>query len=49
MEPKRVYKVNDARAFLAEKGFHANVVSPDIDGKFMSAFIRARKPAEPRP
>ena len=44
VEPTRVYKVNDARAFLADKGFHANVVSPELDGKFMSAFIRARKP-----
>ena len=49
VEPTRVYKVNDARAFLADKGFHANVVSPDLDVKFMSAFIRARKPAEARP
>lgn len=44
VEPTRVSKVNDARAFLADKGFHANVVSPDLDGKFMSAFIRATKP-----
>ena len=42
LEPTRVYRSEDARAFLADKGFGAEAAA--IDGKFMSAFIRARKP-----
>jgi arsenite methyltransferase len=44
IEPTRVYKVEDARQFLASEGIDANALAPLIDGKFMSAFIRARKP-----
>ena len=45
VEPTRVYKVADARDFLAAAGIDADSVAPLIDGKFMSAFIRATKPA----
>jgi ubiquinone/menaquinone biosynthesis C-methylase UbiE len=45
VEPTRVYKAADAREFLAGKGFDADTIASEIDGKFMSAFIRARKPS----
>ena len=45
VEPTRVYKVEDAREFLARAGFDAEAIAPQVDGKFMSAFVRARKPA----
>jgi arsenite methyltransferase len=44
VEPWRVYRVDDARTFLAEAGVDVERVAPDIDGKVASAFIRARKP-----
>jgi SAM-dependent methyltransferase len=44
VEPTRVYRVEDARDFLAGSGIDADAVAPQVDGKFMSAFIRARKP-----
>ncbi len=37
-------RVEDARAFLAEAGFDAEAVAAQVDGRFMSAFVRARKP-----
>lgn len=45
IEPTRVYKVEDARQFLADKGVDVDAIAPQIDGKFMSAFIRAKKPS----
>lgn len=45
IEPTRVYKVEDAREFLATSGLDPDALAPQIDGKFMSAFIRAVKPA----
>lgn len=45
VEPTRVYKVEEAREFLAAAGLDADTVGPQIDGKFISAFIRATKPA----
>jgi SAM-dependent methyltransferase len=44
MEPTRIYKVEDAREFLATAGIDANEIAPSIDGKFISAFVRAKKP-----
>jgi hypothetical protein len=44
IEPTRVYKTEDAKGFLQEAGIDAGAVAADIDGKFMSAFVRARKP-----
>ncbi len=40
-----VYRVEDAREFLAATGIDADAIAPRVDGKFMSAFVRARKPA----
>ena len=45
VEPTRVYKAEDAREFLAEQGIDAETLAPQVDGKFMSAFIRAVKPS----
>jgi arsenite methyltransferase len=44
VEPTRVYRVEDAREFLAREGLDAGALAPLVDGKFMSAFIRALKP-----
>jgi SAM-dependent methyltransferase/thioredoxin reductase len=45
LEPTRIYRADDARGALARAGLEADTIAPLIDGKFMSAFIRARKPA----
>jgi SAM-dependent methyltransferase len=45
VEPTRVYRTEDAREFLAGAGLDAAAIAPQVDGKFMSAFIRAGKPA----
>jgi len=45
VEPTRIYQVEEARDFLTAAGLDADVVGPQIEGKFMSAFIRAKKPA----
>ncbi|HEX9409991.1 MAG TPA: arsenite methyltransferase [Methylomirabilota bacterium] len=44
VEPTRIYRMEDAREFLAGAGVDAAAVAPQVDGKFMSAFVRARKP-----
>ena len=44
VEPTRVYRVEDAREFLAGEGIDVDSIAPQVDGKFMSAFIRASKP-----
>lgn len=44
VEPTRVYRIDDARELLAAKGIDVDAVASDVDGKFMSAFIRATKP-----
>jgi arsenite methyltransferase len=44
LEPTRIYRVEDARDFLAAAEIDADAVAPHIDGKFLSGFIRARKP-----
>jgi hypothetical protein len=45
LEPWRVYKVEDARAFLSEAGVDVAALAPQVEGRFASAFIRATKPA----
>ena len=44
MEPTRIYRTEDAREFLDREGIDAAAIAPSVDGKFMSAFVRARKP-----
>jgi len=43
IEPTRMYLVADAREFLSEKGLDVDALAPQVDGKFMSAFVRATK------
>jgi len=47
VEPTRIYRLEDAKAFLEEKRIDVNVMATQVDGKFMSAFIRATKPETP--
>src|SRR5277367_1936940 len=44
IEPTRIYRAEDAREFLAGQGIDLDKIAPQVDGKFMSAFIRAAKP-----
>jgi SAM-dependent methyltransferase len=44
IEPTRVYRLEDARQFLSEAGLDPDAIAPEIDGKFMAAFVRATKP-----
>src|SRR5256885_10014716 len=44
LEPTRVYRVEDAREIPARQGFDVDALAPLVDGKFMSAFVRAVKP-----
>jgi hypothetical protein len=44
IEPTRVYSIEDARSFLVEAGLDVDGIAPLVEGKFMSAFIRATKP-----
>jgi arsenite methyltransferase len=49
VEPTRVYKMEDAREFLSGQGLDVDALAPQVDGKFLSAFIRAVKPASAKP
>jgi SAM-dependent methyltransferase len=44
IEPTRIYRAEDAAAFLANTGLDAEQFARDIDGRFMGAFVRATKP-----
>src|SRR3984885_4619845 len=44
LEPTRTYDVEDARAFLSNSGFDVDSIAAQVEGKFLSAFIRATKP-----
>jgi arsenite methyltransferase len=45
VEPTRVYTVQDARNFLTAGGLDADAIAKDAEGTFVSAFVRATKPA----
>jgi SAM-dependent methyltransferase len=45
VEPTRVYKIDDAREFLSSAGVDVDGIASQLDEKFMSAFVRAVKPA----
>ncbi len=45
LEPTRTYNVEDARQFLTEAGIDVDSLASQVDGKFISAFVRATKPA----
>lgn len=44
LEPTRIYRAADATALLSGAGIDAEAVAQQVDGKFMSAFVHARKP-----
>jgi hypothetical protein len=46
IEATRVYDVNDAREFLQASGFDADAIAMQMKDKFISAFVRAIKPAK---
>jgi arsenite methyltransferase len=45
IEPTRIYSVEDARQFLTTQGIDVDAIAPQVEGKFASAFVRAKKPA----
>jgi SAM-dependent methyltransferase len=45
IEPTRIYRVEDAREFLAAEGVDVDAIAVQVDEKFMSAFVRAVKPS----
>ena len=45
VEPTRIYNIDDARQFLTGQGIDVDAIAPQVEGKFMSAFIRAVKPS----
>jgi arsenite methyltransferase len=44
LEPTRVYRIEDARGFLSGQNIDVDAIAPQVDGKFLSAFVRAVKP-----
>lgn len=44
IEATRVYDIEDARAFLDAEGIDVETIAPQVEGKFISAFVRAKKP-----
>lgn len=49
IEPTRIYRAEDARELLRADGLDVDALAPQVDGKFMSAFVRAVKPANAKP
>ncbi len=49
LEPTRIYRIEDAREFLAGQNIDVDAIAPHVDGKFMSAFVRAVKPQKAAP
>jgi arsenite methyltransferase len=46
IEPTRIYRIDDAREFLCGQNIDVDAIAPQVDGKFMSAFVRAVKPQQ---
>jgi arsenite methyltransferase len=49
IEPTRIYRIEDAREFLCGQSIDVDALAPQVDGKFMSAFVRAVKPQRKQP
>jgi ubiquinone/menaquinone biosynthesis C-methylase UbiE len=49
IEPTRIYRVEEAREFLSAEGVDVDAIAPEVDEKFMSAFVRAVKPSGEKP
>jgi len=45
IEPTRIYRAEDARGWLKAKGVDVDLIAGEVDGKFMSAFVKAVKPS----
>jgi arsenite methyltransferase len=45
IEPTRIYNIEDARSFLSREGIDVDAIAAQVQGQFMSAFVRAKKPA----
>jgi SAM-dependent methyltransferase len=43
IEPTRIYNIEDARAFLSAEGVDVDAIASEVEGKFISAFVRATK------
>ena len=43
IEATRVYDIGDARAFLSGRGINVDEFARALEGKFISAFVRANK------
>jgi arsenite methyltransferase len=48
VKPTRIYRAEDARETLLREGIDIAAIAPHVDGKFMSAFVRAVKPVRAR-
>jgi ubiquinone/menaquinone biosynthesis C-methylase UbiE len=46
IEATRIYRAEDAREFLSGQGIDVATLAPQVDGKFLSAFLRALKPSD---
>ena len=46
IEATRVYNIDDARVFLSNRGLDVEEIAKELDGKFISAFVRATKPVK---
>jgi hypothetical protein len=46
IEPTRIYDVEDAREFLTGAGFDVDQMAREVEGRVLSAFVRAEKPAK---
>jgi precorrin-6B methylase 2 len=44
IEATRIYRMDDAREFLSGQNIDVDAIAPQVDGRFMSAFVRAVKP-----
>jgi len=49
LEPTRIYRIEDAREFLSDQNIDVDAIAPQVDGRFMSAFVRAVKPQKKEP
>jgi SAM-dependent methyltransferase len=49
VEPTRVYRIEDAREFLSGQNIDVDAIASQVDGKFMSVFVRAVKPERKEP
>jgi hypothetical protein len=45
IEATRVYSIEDARTFLSGRSLDVEAIAREVEGKFISAFVRARRPA----